>query len=208
MILMRQTWKSISTSAAGSGRSQLGRDFLMWPTFFTIGLFLLFVTLFVIPRSRVFLLFFGIPVIAIGTLIPIARSCFVAAASLKGRRYLRALSALVLPIVCTIAAANYGSALKTCAAAADYVQFYVGYPFFAHAVSQLPRNDGPRLAVFTMDGFLSMSSGVAFDESDEIILPAGKQTDAWKVRAAHTEFSTGDFVAKRLIGHYYRWWSD
>ena len=66
-------------------------------------------------------------------------------------------------------------------------------------------NDGPRLAVFMMNGFISMSSGVAFDESDEIILPAGKQTDAWKVRAAHTEFSTGDFVAKRLIGHYCRW---
>jgi hypothetical protein len=59
-----------------------------------------------------------------------------------------------------------------------------------------------------MDGFISMSSGVAFDESDEISLPAGQQTDAWKVRAAHTELSAGDFVAKRLVGHYYRWWSD
>jgi hypothetical protein len=207
-ISMRQIWKSISTSSAGSGRSRLGRDFLMWPTFLATGLFLLFVALFAIPRSRVFLLFFGMPVIAVGSLIPIALSCFVAVTSLKERRYLKALSALVLPIVCTIAAVNYGTTLRTCATAANYVQFYVGYPFFAHAVSQLPRNAGPRLAVFTMDGFISMSNGVAFDESDEVGLPAGQQTDEWKVRATHTELSTGVFVAKRLIGHYYLWWSD
>jgi hypothetical protein len=208
MLLMGRISKSILTSDAGSGRPQLGRDFLVWPILLATGLFLLFVALFAIPRSRVLLLFFGVPVIAIVTLIPVALSCFVAVASLKGRRYLRALSALVLPIVCAIAAVNYGGTLRTCAAAADYVQFYVGYPFFAHAVSQLPRNEGPRLAVFTMDGFISMSSGVAFDESDEIGLAAGQQTDAWKVRAAHTELSAGDFVAKRLLGHYYRWWSD
>jgi hypothetical protein len=208
MILMKRIWKSTLTSVARSGRSQLARDFLMWPTYLAIGLFLLFVALFAIPRSQVLLLFFGMPVIAIATLIPIAISCVVAAASLKRQRYLRALSALVLPVLCTIAAVNYGTTLKTCAAAADYVQFYVGYPLFAHAVSQLPRNNGPRLAVFTMDGFISMSSGVAFDESDEISLSAGKQTDAWKIRAAHTELSTDDFVAKRLVGHYYRWWSD
>jgi hypothetical protein len=208
MLLMERISNSISTSAASSGRPQLQRDLLMWPTLLVSGLFFLFVALFAIPRSRVFLLFFGMPVIAIVTLIPIALACFVAAASLIGRRYVRALSALVLPVVCTIAAINYGTTLKTCATAADYVQFYVGYPLFAHAVSQLPRDDGPRLAVFTMDGFISMSSGVAFDESDEISLPAGQQTYAWKVRAAHTELSTGVFVAKRLIGHYYRWWSD
>jgi hypothetical protein len=206
-ISMRQIWKSISTSSAG-GRSRLGRDFLKWPTFLATGLFLLFVALFAIPRSRVFLLFFGMPVLAVVSLIPIALSCFVAVTSLKERRYLKMLSALVLPIVCTIAAINYGTTIRTCATAANYVQFYVGYPFFAHAVSQLPRNAGPRLAVFTMDGFLSMSNGVAFDESDEVGRPAGQQTGEWKLRATHTELSTGVFVAKRLFGHYYLWWSD
>jgi hypothetical protein len=142
---MKRIWKSTLTSVARSGRSRLARDFLMWPTYLAIGLFLLFVALFVIPRSRVLLLFFGMPVIAIATLIPIAISCVVTAASLKRQRYLRALSALVLPVLCTIAAVNYGSTLKTCGAAADYVQFYVGYPFFAHAVSQLSRNNGPLL---------------------------------------------------------------
>ena len=205
---MKRAWKAISTTAARYGRPQLPRDFLMWPTFAVTGLFLIFVALFAVPRSRVLVLLLGVPVIAVGALIPIAFSFFIAAASLRERRYLRAISALVLPIVCTIAAINYASTLRTCATAADNVQFYVGYPFFAHAVAQLPSNDGPRLAVFTMDGFISMSSGVAFDESDEIGLPPGQQTDAWKVRAADTELSAGDFVAKRLIGHYYRWWSD
>jgi hypothetical protein len=166
------------------------------------------VALFAIPRSRVFVLFFGMPVLAVASLIPVALSCFVAVTSLKARRYLKTLSALVLPIICTIAAVNYGSTIRTCVTAANYLQLYVGYPFFAHAVSQLPRNAGPRLAVFTMDGFISMSNGVAFDESDEVGRPAGQQTDEWKLRATHTELSTGVFVAKRLIGHYYLWWSD
>jgi hypothetical protein len=205
---MRTIWKSLSSSAEDSERSRLRRDFLIWPTSFAIVLFLLCVALLAIPGSRLFLLFFGFPVIGVISLIPIALSCFVAATCLKERRYLKSLSALVLPILCTIATLNYGTTLRTCASVANYVQFYVGYPFFAHAVSQLPRNARPRLAVFTMDGFISMSNGVAFDESDELDLPAGKQTGEWKVRAEHTELSTGDFVAKKLIGHYYLWWSD
>jgi hypothetical protein len=205
---MRKIWKSMSSNAENWERWRLRRDFLIWPTKVAAVLFLVCVALFAIPGARLFVLFFGLPAIAVISLIPIALSCFVAATSLNQRRYLKALSALVLPFFCTIAALNFGTALRTCASAANYVQFYVGYPFFALAVSQLPGNARPRLAVFTMDGFNSMSNGVAFDESDELELPAGRQTNAWKGRAEHTELSTGDFVAKKLSGHYYLWWSN
>ena len=207
-MTIRQVFKSIATSSSGSGRVPLGRDYLIWPTILAAALFLVLVALFAIPGSRPLVLFFGVPVVAIFALITNAISCFLAITSLKERRYPRALSALVLPIVCTIAGLNSAATLKRCVAAANAVQFYVGYPYFAHVVSQLPLNSGPRLAVFPMDGFISMSHGVAFDESDELDLTAGRQTPEWKARVAHTDLRSGDFDAKRIVGHYYLWWSD
>src|ERR1700679_2254742 len=84
-ILMKQARKAISTAAERLGRPQSPRDLLMWPTFAASGLFLLFIALFAVPRSRVLVLFLGVPVIAVGALIPIAFSCFIAAASLRER---------------------------------------------------------------------------------------------------------------------------
>ena len=152
-----------------------------------------------LPNARVIVLLIGLPIIAIVTLIAAAISSYITATSMKDRRYLTAVSALVLPVICAVVAMNFAITLRTCATASIYVQFYLGYPFFARTVSQLPRGNGPRLAVFTMDGFISMSNGVAFDESDELSLPVGQQTSAWKIHAAHTELGDGDWVAKE--GH-------
>jgi len=86
----------------------------------------------------------------------------------------------------------------------EYVQFFVGYPLFRYAVAKIPETQGSRLVVFTTSGFISMSSGIAFDESDEMAKPIGEQSPAWKGRAAHTELGNGVWWAQRILGHWYR----
>jgi hypothetical protein len=59
-----------------------------------------------------------------------------------------------------------------------------------------------------IDSFLSMSHGFAYDESDELALPQGRQSAGWLRRASGTELAAPEWVAKRFVGHYYWWWSD
>ena len=61
------------------------------------------------------------------------------------------------------------------------------------------------LVVRCTDGFGGLSFGVAYDETDEILLPPGHQSDAWKARARGTELGADRWCAERIQGHYYRW---
>jgi len=160
-----------------------------------------------VPGQRALVVFLGFPTVALLGIVALAITGFIAVAALVKKNLQRAISAAVFPLAFLIVATNYGAAIRICSTAADYLQFYVGYPYFAHAVRGLDAEKGPRIAVFTMDGFISMRSGVAFDETDEIRLPAGKQSDVWRARVVHTELSGDEWVAQRIAGHYYRWWS-
>lgn len=61
------------------------------------------------------------------------------------------------------------------------------------------------LVVRCTDGFGGLSFGVAYDETDEILLPPGQQSEAWKARARGTELAADRWIAERIQGHYYRW---
>lgn len=65
----------------------------------------------------------------------------------------------------------------------------------------------PALARVTIDGFGSMSNGIAYDESGEMALPAGQQSPRWRDAAAGTELAGTTWNALRLYGHYF-WWED
>jgi hypothetical protein len=65
--------------------------------------------------------------------------------------------------------------------------------------------DGRLLVIRCTDGFGGLSFGVAYDETDEILLPPGHQSEAWKARAQGTELGCDRWCAERIRGHYYRW---
>jgi hypothetical protein len=61
------------------------------------------------------------------------------------------------------------------------------------------------LVVRCTDGFGGLSFGVAYDETDEILLPPGHQSETWKARARGTELGLDRWCAERIQGHYFRW---
>ena len=85
----------------------------------------------------------------------------------------------------------------------DLASFYRLRDTFQHEVDRAPGSDKEKLLVFGTDGFLDSVHGYAYDGSDEVNLPAGQQSDAWKKRAYRTEFEDLCFTASHITGHYY-----
>jgi hypothetical protein len=184
------------------------KEFLVWPSAVAFGLLLGFVLILALPNGLVWGIFLVGPLLALIATAIIFIACWVAFESLVQRRYRRAVSALIFPVLSILVALNLTQVIRSSAALGDYVQFFAGYPFFQHAVAKIPQTEGSRLVVFTTSGFISMSSGIAFDESDEIAKPVGEQSAAWKARADHTELGNGVWWAKRIVGHWYRFSAD
>src|ERR1700729_3332459 len=74
---------------------------------------------------------------------------------------------------------------------------------YDHQVALLPADDKPRVAVFDWGGMIWSSRGVVYDESDEIALPLGQQSAAWRDRAGETELRCRHWHEDRLWSHYY-----
>jgi hypothetical protein len=88
----------------------------------------------------------------------------------------------------------------------DYARFQAMRPSYDAEVARLPK-DGQRFAEFNWGGMLFASRGVVYDETDEVALPYGHQSAAWKSRMKHTDVTCGGDGpvgnAMPLGGHYY-----
>lgn len=88
----------------------------------------------------------------------------------------------------------------------DYAHFQVMRSSYDAQVAQLP-NDGERYAEFNWGGMTFASRGVVYDETDEVALPFGRQSTAWKNRMRGTDLTCGGEgpvgTVMPLGGHYY-----
>ena len=87
---------------------------------------------------------------------------------------------------------------------------WVDFVFYRHEVDAMVRaqhgaGQRPALAVIAIDGFVTMVHGIAYDESGEMALPAGKQSPRWRAAAAQTELNDDHWGAMRMYGNYF-WW--
>ena len=130
-------------------------------------------------------------------------SLIIAVKSLRRKAWLPSLFSLVLPIALPLAVWQtfpYAQYL------ADYAHFQAMRAVYDARIAQLPRN-GKRYAEFNWGGMLFASKGVTYDETDEVALPAGRQSGAWKKRMKNTDLTcggdgpVGDVTP--LGGHYY-----
>ena len=55
------------------------------------------------------------------------------------------------------------------------------------------------------DGFGSLTSGLAYDPSGEIALPANRRSRAWIEGAGATELGINSLEAHHIFGAYYQW---
>jgi hypothetical protein len=71
---------------------------------------------------------------------------------------------------------------------------------------ELKRRDvSPAVAAIAIDGFGSMTSGIALDPTGEILLKPEKRSRQWTATAGETELGVEDLQARHIIGEYY-WW--
>jgi hypothetical protein len=57
--------------------------------------------------------------------------------------------------------------------------------------------------VFNWGGMVWASSGVVYDESDQVARPQERQSDDWRERASGTELACEGYGVRPLLDHYY-----
>ena len=72
----------------------------------------------------------------------------------------------------------------------DYMHFRALKASYDASVNALP-NNGYRYAEFNWGGLTFSSKGVVYDETDQVALPYGHQSDAWKSRMRYTDLTCG-----------------
>jgi hypothetical protein len=89
--------------------------------------------------------------------------------------------------------------------AGDVLHFAAVKPGYDREIARLPSAQS-RWREFNWGGMLFASRGVLYDESDEVALPAGRQSQAWLARARDTDLMCGGSAVPRvqaLWGHYF-----
>ncbi len=66
----------------------------------------------------------------------------------------------------------------------------------------------PALGVLDVDGFGSMTSGVAYDPTRELSRLPASRSPAWIAAAGRSELGIPGLQARRVLGDYYVWFHD
>ncbi len=102
-----------------------------------------------------------------------------------------------------LVALNFFPFVRGCNYLGGALRFALTRSYYDHQVALLPSDGRPRLAIFIWGGMIGSSRGVVYDESDEIALPPGQQSVAWKANPDLGQLSCGNWDARRLSTHYY-----
>ena len=88
----------------------------------------------------------------------------------------------------------------------DVAHFVAAKPAYDRQIASLA-DDGSRFKMFYWGGMTFSSTGVVYDESDEIVLPKERRSVLWQARSRNTDLmcGTADLVAlpRPLWSHYY-----
>lgn len=128
----------------------------------------------------------GLPVVLAWTFVFVS-SIVTATTLLRRRRSVMAILSPIIPITAFIASQ---SAIPYVQYPQDYTHVRAMRSTYDGAVSRLPK-DGRRFAEFNWGGLLFASKGVVYDETDEVGLPYGHQSTAWKRRMRSTDLTCG-----------------
>ena len=102
--------------------------------------------------------------------------------------------AVIVAIVPTVVFAALGLPKPNLMFAFQYpgirLHFMRELPTYSDYVARLPKN-GERFAEFNWGGMLFASAGITYDETDEVALPAGRQSPDWERRMKNTDLTCG-----------------
>ncbi len=190
-------------SSAAAGTASRSR-FLRWLLVVGLGVPLALVVLAASPLgTNFFYVVVGIPALlfvwaiaGVGALIASIRSAI-------RQDWSRCALALVVPIVLLVVAVDPTAFVRACNHIGEVIHFIVAKPYYDRQIAALPADGRPRLAVFDWGGMVWGSSGLVYDETDQVALPRGRQSADWLEAASHSELSCEGYGVEPLWGHYY-----
>jgi hypothetical protein len=144
--------------------------------------------------------FAAVPVLLVIWAATALGAMIMALRSARSRLWRRTLSLSALPIVAAALAANAGTVWPLATEMGERLHFLLLRHSYLDEVTKLPASAEPRFAMWLRGGFM-IGHGIAYDESDEILL--AEQTPAWKMRVASTEVGMCGAWGTRLEGHFY-----
>ena len=145
----------------------------------------------------------GIPALMLVWAAAGAAALIVSLRSALRRDWRRCALASLLPIALLIVALDPIRFVRVCNTLGDLVHFIVAKPYYDRQIAALPTGEGPRLAVFDWGGMVWASSGLIYDESDQVALPRERQAADWRERASRTELACEGYGVWPLWDHYY-----
>jgi hypothetical protein len=137
-----------------------------------------------------------VPTWLIGACIAIAMSGGAGTTSLQSIAYAVAVFALLFVFL--------SPTVLTITPEAWFIKFAAFKPWYDNQIVTLPSGE-PHLVLFVWDTTRDGTSGVAYDDSDQIVKPPPMRSPEWRERAASTGL-TCTFDATPIRDHYY--WYD
>ena len=126
--------------------------------------------------------------------------CVLAA---RKRNWQAALSWLVVPTLVTMGFLNLPYVTSSTFIAGNALRFAVLLPQFRADLARESRTGEPVLRVWNRGGMIWHSSGIVYDESDEVALPPGRQSVAWQKRAQQSALACEGLHVVPLFDHFY-----
>jgi hypothetical protein len=177
--------------------------FILRPVMLILGPPLLFICLVATPIGvHVFIVLIGMLlfVLWIGIGLFGAERAFRA-----GRRHAwrEVVSWFTVPLVIGLGTIEWQHTMIYTSFAGQALSFAANLPLYLRQIEKLPNDGVPKLEVFNRGGMIWASSGVVYDESDEVRLPPGEQSAEWQERAKQSELGCGNFSMTPLFRHFY-----
>jgi hypothetical protein len=145
----------------------------------------------------------GIPALLFVWAIAGLGAAIVSIRSAIRRQWRQCIVASTLPIVLLGVAFNPTGFVRFCNYLGDVSHFIIMKPRYDKAIAALPPDQRPRVVVFNWGGMVWASSGLVYDETDEVALAPGRQSAAWLAQASHSELGCGGYGIQSLWDHYY-----
>jgi hypothetical protein len=145
----------------------------------------------------------GIPSLLVCWLVVGCWSAALCAGWLVQRQNQLAVKAAILPAVLVAVVFNPLRFVHFCNYCGDVVHFVLARHYYDGRIASMPATEQPRLIVFNWGGMIWASRGLVYDESDQVALPPGQQSEAWLAQAASSELGCRGYSVQALWSHYY-----
>ena len=192
----------------GHARTLQRSTFILVASLVALTLLAIWIAILAIPGALLFVML--VPLSFPKTSITLGALFFVGVITLcwlrRWRIVIGSLTGLVIAILLSEIPTPARSFSRWVADVADVAYYHAGLQRLADGSRR--KGESPPIGVLALDGFGSLTSGLALDPSGEIILPANRRSRAWTAVGGQTELGVESMEARHILGSYYAWFHD